>query len=590
MPWIALLASVPWCPAPVPASAQEALTVGCAGLEALLPDPRDAGLRRAVEMLGERLVELSEEASGNGLSLGAGRFLLELADGPLEWTLPAKDGKQQPSGEAGLPSTNAGDRDLLPAGLEPVLSVDADLDVLWERLVRSWRGAAPRAEQFVLADGGAGRLAAALGFRDDHLVWAARLSEFLARAESVGIVVDQPLGRDDLALLPADCMRALLFQANVGALVDEIAQRLAGDSLERLAEATEIDLRANILDHLGTTVGLYGSEATGGSGLFTTVAFVTVAAPEKLGDTLRRLAARLATPESRVRVRAWTHGGVPCQSWVFPGLPVPFEPSLALEGGLLLVAACPGTLTAALDQRLKDGPTLLESPRFQRALPRPPEGLVALHFRDDARLLRDGYGASLLLCNALANAVRSPAGAPERDPGLVLPPYAELAREARPSLTVAWIDDGDLRLAGTADRSLLVNLTGAVAHRLSGAALFSGLATVVVPNVLGRLVQAQVFRATADIQLLEMGVRSYALENSGRYPESLEELITPDEAGLQYLDWERIPLDPWGHEYVYEKPADAPARVLSLGADGRRGGEGKDADIGRGGVLLPGRR
>ena len=42
-----------------------------------------------------------------------------------------------------------------------------------------------------------------------------------------------------------------------------------------------------------------------------------------------------------------------------------------------------------------------------------------------------------------------------------------------------------------------------------------------------------------------------------------------------------MPLDPWGHPYVYEPPADAARapRVHSLGSDGKPGGEGLAADI-----------
>ena len=48
-----------------------------------------------------------------------------------------------------------------------------------------------------------------------------------------------------------------------------------------------------------------------------------------------------------------------------------------------------------------------------------------------------------------------------------------------------------------------------------------------------------------------------------------------------YLD-EAVPLDPWGHAYVYQVPGEEgrPFSIFSLGADGKPGGEGNDADIG----------
>ena len=46
-----------------------------------------------------------------------------------------------------------------------------------------------------------------------------------------------------------------------------------------------------------------------------------------------------------------------------------------------------------------------------------------------------------------------------------------------------------------------------------------------------------------------------------------------------YLD--KLPADPWGNVYHYLNPGlHGTVDVLSLGADGQPGGEGRDADIG----------
>ena len=48
-----------------------------------------------------------------------------------------------------------------------------------------------------------------------------------------------------------------------------------------------------------------------------------------------------------------------------------------------------------------------------------------------------------------------------------------------------------------------------------------------------------------------------------------------------YLD-EEVPLDPWKNPYQYSLPGTGaqPYALYSFGADGKRGGEGDDADIG----------
>lgn len=47
-----------------------------------------------------------------------------------------------------------------------------------------------------------------------------------------------------------------------------------------------------------------------------------------------------------------------------------------------------------------------------------------------------------------------------------------------------------------------------------------------------------------------------------------------------YLDSE-VPLDPWGNEYHYKVPGtnNLPYEIFSYGADGEKGGDGKNTDI-----------
>lgn len=88
-------------------------------------------------------------------------------------------------------------------------------------------------------------------------------------------------------------------------------------------------------------------------------------------------------------------------------------------------------------------------------------------------------------------------------------------------------------------------------------------------------------KAKADIVQLESALREYSLANGGKFPASLEALVTPDLNGFTYLKATRIPLDPWGNEYLYEPPdsGGGPPTIRTLARDGRPGGEGDDADI-----------
>ncbi len=107
------------------------------------------------------------------------------------------------------------------------------------------------------------------------------------------------------------------------------------------------------------------------------------------------------------------------------------------------------------------------------------------------------------------------------------------------------------------------------------------LATLVVPNVVRKFFVAQNVKAKSDIVAIAQAIDSYAVENNGRYPESLEALVTPDANGHTFLDQETVPIDPWGNPYVYEPPGPGQPkpRVISYGKNGIPGGEGDDADI-----------
>lgn len=90
------------------------------------------------------------------------------------------------------------------------------------------------------------------------------------------------------------------------------------------------------------------------------------------------------------------------------------------------------------------------------------------------------------------------------------------------------------------------------------------LVAMVAPNLSGRSEQARLAAARADIEAnLSTGLDLYELDN-GRYPtteQNLKALITkPSSSPLPtnwngpYLKKKRIPLDPWGREYVYASP------------------------------------
>ena len=96
-------------------------------------------------------------------------------------------------------------------------------------------------------------------------------------------------------------------------------------------------------------------------------------------------------------------------------------------------------------------------------------------------------------------------------------------------------------------------------------------------------------RKAAKIEINQIGntLDLFKLE-VGRYPttsEGLQALITAPSGATNWNGpyWKNatLPKDPWGNEYKYSSPSTHGGAydIISLGADGREGGEGPDKDI-----------
>ena len=118
-------------------------------------------------------------------------------------------------------------------------------------------------------------------------------------------------------------------------------------------------------------------------------------------------------------------------------------------------------------------------------------------------------------------------------------------------------------------------------------AIIGVLAALVVPNVLNRADDARVTAAKTDVGNLMNALKLYRLDNRN-YPtaeQGLNALVVKPTAGPTPLNWkpyiDKLPNDPWDRPYQYMNPGvKGEVDVLSLGADGQPGGEGKNADIG----------
>ena len=115
------------------------------------------------------------------------------------------------------------------------------------------------------------------------------------------------------------------------------------------------------------------------------------------------------------------------------------------------------------------------------------------------------------------------------------------------------------------------------------------LATLLIPRVMGRTEDAKRAAAKAQISNIESALQLYKLDN-GNLPsteQGLKALVERPASGPAAPNWKeggylpKVPVDPWGSPYKYTVPSSQGAEfeIVSFGADGAAGGDGKNADI-----------
>ena len=116
------------------------------------------------------------------------------------------------------------------------------------------------------------------------------------------------------------------------------------------------------------------------------------------------------------------------------------------------------------------------------------------------------------------------------------------------------------------------------------------LAGLIMPRIMSRPDEARQAKARIQIESLETALKLYRLD-TGSYPtteQGLQALVAPPEVGELakkwreggYLEKGNVPRDPWDNDYLYLSPgAKGDYDIISYGADGELGGDGKNSDI-----------
>jgi general secretion pathway protein G len=113
------------------------------------------------------------------------------------------------------------------------------------------------------------------------------------------------------------------------------------------------------------------------------------------------------------------------------------------------------------------------------------------------------------------------------------------------------------------------------------------LATLVIANVGGQGDQARLKTTKALMAQVASQLELFKMAH-GRFPDSLEDLVTMPNYVSKPETWpqggylKELPEDGWGNKLVYRRNTSSTNRgfdLVSLGADGKEGGDGMDKDI-----------
>ncbi|MEM6570026.1 MAG: hypothetical protein AAF957_16570 [Planctomycetota bacterium] len=330
-----------------------------------------------------------------------------------------------------------------------------------------------------------------------------------AAARRRGTLVEESLDAADFRRIPADATWARMAQWNpssyLGAL-DAIQPGAVEAALGQMKAMTGVDLRADLLDHIGPTVSAYTARSTGG-GIFSGVLLLESSDADAVAEAMTTLwttAAPLiaAQTEQRVDVRSWTSGETDCATVVFPGLPIPVEPSFAAAEGVVVCALSRSALTAALEQLGRDR-GLIANARLASVPKRAYGGLAGFGFYDAPRFVLDGYGTLSIGAGALANAMHAQGPSDDLFES-VLPTPRALAAKVRPTLSFARIKGDDIVETTTRDGSFLVRCGACLGGPLGESQMMSlGLpivASIAIPKLMSSRLAANENAAIATLR------------------------------------------------------------------------------------------
>lgn len=123
---------------------------------------------------------------------------------------------------------------------------------------------------------------------------------------------------------------------------------------------------------------------------------------------------------------------------------------------------------------------------------------------------------------------------------------------------------------------------------LGAVVLFYLLSAIFISKFVDTTVKAKIVTTRVTLKVLLTAVDMFKLD-TGRYPTKEEGLgvLVQEPDGVEnwpdggYIEMDQVPPDAWKHPFIYRVLPDpnTPFEIISLGADGKPGGSGENADL-----------
>lgn len=340
----------------------------------------------------------------------------------------------------------------------------------------------------------------------------------------------QPLTREDLAIIPADAYWSSVTNLDLAALWLEAMRGTeevnpdAAAAVQGMVGMTKaflgFSLTEDLLPAFGDTWAFFDAPMNGGFSGLGTVMIVDAKDEKAIHGALARIVELLAplAAEDKVtlKLKEATIGKTQVHYVAVLGMPSPFAPAWTFVGGRWVFGLLPQTVAAAAASMTSDGgPRMIDEASVKKALAALPKTIHGFGTYD-----RYSLTASIYPLVTYATAAMTSLSPKNADKLAMLPHVSTLLRGDRQCVSVSSIRP---------DGVLYQTVNGSAFGSISSMSIASVAMTtsILLPSLSRARELAKRSVSMSNLRQIAMGCHVYASENKDAFPPSLDALVEP---------------------------------------------------------------